>query len=77
MAANVAATLRRCQLERERRRTRTFHHAISGVITTVGNIQGTQTGSISTFTTVTAVIVAMVPAIIFVRCRETRRGPLG
>ena len=44
-----------------------FHQAINGVMTTVGSIHGTQAGSMSTFTTVTAVIVAIVPAIMLVR----------
>ena len=58
---------------RPRRANRTFHHTISGVIATVGNIQVTQTGLVSTLTTSTAVTVAMVPPIMLVRCREIRR----
>ena len=42
-------------------------------MTTVGSSQGTHTGSMLTFTTITAVTVAMVPAIMLVRCRWMRR----
>ena len=44
-------------------------------MTMVGSIQGSQTGPTSTFTTITAVTVAIVPASILVRCRRIRRLP--
>ena len=52
-----------------------FHQVIKGVMTTVGRIQGTHTGLKSTFTTSTAVTVAIVPASIFERCRWIRIFP--
>jgi len=48
---------------------------MKGVITAVGRIHQTQSGPQSTLTTSTAVMTAIVPPIIMVKCREIRTLP--
>jgi hypothetical protein len=54
---------------------RAFHQKINGVISAVGPSQVTRSGRKVRLTTAAAVIVAMVPASIRVRCREMRAFP--
>ena len=50
-----------------------FHQTINGTINAVGNTHHIYTGSISTLTTKTAVITAIVPPIILVGSRNIRK----
>ena len=60
-SGDAAGRLRACRV------VFTFHHTMSGVMTMVGRSQGSHTGFRLTLTTITAVTVAMVPAIMLVR----------